>query len=458
MYHKTRNIHFVGIGGMGMSGIAEVLLTLGHHVTGSDLADNVQTKRLASLGAKVFHGHLPQQVHGADVLVISSAVNEQNIEVCEAKRLSIPVIPRAEMLAELMRLKTSVAVAGAHGKTTTCSAIGMLLTQAGLDPTLVIGGKLKNLGVNARLGQGELMVAEADESDGSFLLLSPTVTVVTNIDREHMNYYRDLDHLIETFLTFINRVPFYGVSILCTDDPHIRALLGRVKKRVITYGFSDAQITPANVTPVGLGQTYDLIRNGQKLTEIAINQPGSHNVLNSLAAAAVGLELGLTPAEVAEGLRLFKGAGRRFEIKGTAGGVTLIDDYGHHPTEIKATLSTLAKCFPGCRRVILFQPNRFTRTKNLFDEFAVTFDLADVLYLTDIYPAGEQPLEGVNSERLTQAIINRGHPKAKYLGTLKQMPELAMEEIREGDVVMTLGSGNIGQICEELLRRLAERK
>ncbi|MDR2442273.1 MAG: UDP-N-acetylmuramate--L-alanine ligase [Deltaproteobacteria bacterium] len=457
MYHKTRSIHFVGIGGIGMSGIAEVLMNLGHQVSGSDLQENAQTRRLSSMGAKIFVGHRSDQIHGSHVLVISSAVSDLNPEIVEAKRLSVPVIPRAEMLAELMRLKTSVAVAGAHGKTSTCSIIGMMLTEAGLDPTLVIGGKINNLGVNARLGQGELMVAEADESDGSFLLLSPTVTVVTNIDREHMNYYSDMAHLEEAFLAFINRVPFYGASILCTDDLRVRALLGKVKKRVITYGLNDSEITAQNVSPKGWGYSYDLMHNNQKLTTITVNLPGRHNVLNSLAAAAVGLELGLSPSQVASGIAGFKGVGRRFELKGTSNGVTVVDDYGHHPTEIRSTLAALAECFPDRRRVVLFQPHRFSRTLDLFEEFTMAFTQADLVLLSDIYAASEESIEGLTSGKLAEGILSSGQVMAQYLAPIPQMAQAAITMIRPGDVVLTLGAGNIYQVGEEILKLLKAR-
>ena len=455
MYHQTRSIHFVGIGGIGMSGIAEVLLNLGHLVSGSDLQENAQTKRLAAMGARVSRGHDAGLIEGADVLVVSSAVAEDNPEVVEARKRAIPVVPRAEMLAELMRLKTSVAVGGAHGKTSTTSIIGVMLTQAGLDPTLVIGGRVNNLGVNARLGGGELLVAEADESDGSFLLLSPTITVVTNIDREHMNYYRDMETLTETFLAFINRVPFYGASILCLDDPNVQALIPRVRKRVITYGLSaQAEITARDVRVEGWGRSFDLVRKGETLARVALGIPGRHNVLNALAAAAVGLELGLSASEVASGVAAFKGVGRRFEHKGEAGGVTVIDDYGHHPTEIAATLSALAERYPGRRKVVVFQPHRHSRTRDLFDKFVVSFNEADKLYLTDIYAAGEPPVEGLTAKTLADAIVGHGHKAAEHLGPVEGVAGQLAGVLKDGDVLMTLGAGSVWQAGEAVLKIL----
>ncbi|MDR1110246.1 MAG: UDP-N-acetylmuramate--L-alanine ligase [Deltaproteobacteria bacterium] len=456
MFHRKRHIHFVGVGGIGMSGIAEVLLNLGHEVSGSDQQESAQTARLSSMGAEISIGHRADQADGADVVVVSSAVPGSNPEVGRARALSVPVIPRAEMLAELMRLKTSVAVAGSHGKTSTCSLLGILLTQAGLDPTLVIGGKINNLGVNARLGQGEFLVAEADESDGSFLMLSPTFAVVTNIDQEHMNYYRDMAHLEETFLTFINRVPFYGASVLCLDDPRVQGLVPGVRKRFVTYGLSaQADVTARDVRSLEWGHSFDLLRRGRFLGRMTVNIPGRHNVLNALAASAVGLELGLAPEVIASGIAGLKGVGRRFELKGQAGGVTFIDDYGHHPTEIRATLSTLAECFPDRRKTVLFQPHRHTRTRDLFDEFARSFNEADLLFLADIYAAGESPVEGLDAAALARAIASHGHRGVEYLGPAAGLASRLRGRLRPGDVVMTLGAGNIWQAGEELLGGLS---
>ncbi len=455
MYRKRRHIHFVGIGGIGMSGIAEVLLNLGHQVTGSDLRASDITRRLTSLGAEVMIGHSGLNVESAEVVVISSAVSDDNPEVAAAHRDFIPVIPRAEMLAELMRLKSSVAVAGSHGKTTTTSLVGTMLTRAGLDPTLVIGGKLNHLGANARLGQGDFMVAEADESDGSFLLLNPTVAVVTNIDLEHLNYYTGLDHLKRDFLTFINKVPFYGFAVLCLDDPNVQSLLPQVKKRYITYGLSaQAEVSARNIECGPWGYSFDLTRLGQDLGRVTVNIPGRHNVLNALASAAVGLEMGLPPEVVIGGIGEMKGVGRRFEKKGEARGVTVIDDYGHHPTEIKATLSALTDCFPRRRRVVVFQPHRYSRTQSLFDDFLSAFNQADRLIITEIYAAGEQPIEGVNGRLLAEAVRSHGHRDVTFQEELGSLAEKLAENLTAGDVLMTLGAGNVYAVGEETLRHL----
>ncbi|MDR2199045.1 MAG: UDP-N-acetylmuramate--L-alanine ligase [Deltaproteobacteria bacterium] len=458
MDRKKRRAHLVGIGGIGMSGIAEVLLNLGHEVSGSDLADGPQTQRLSSMGARVFLGHDSENVRGADVVVVSSAVGEDNPEIMTARAMRIPVIPRAEMLSELMRLKFSVAVAGSHGKTSTCSMLGTILTEGGLDPTLIIGGKVKNLGLNARLGQGDFLVAEADESDGSFLLLSPTVSVVTNIDREHMNYYRDMEHLKDTFLSFINKVPFYGAAVLCQDDPRVREILPRVKKRFITYGFdAEAQVTARAVGREDWGYSFDLLERGRKLGRLRVNLPGLHNVLNALAAAAVSLELGLSFEVLRKGLLNLSGVGRRFERKGEAGGVRVLDDYAHHPAEIRATLKTLSECFPADRKVVLFQPHRHTRTQDLFSEFAVSFGEADLLMLADIYSAGERAIEGVDAARLAEAIREKGHGNVSYGGKVGEVAGKIVGILKDGDVVLTLGAGNIHEAGDEILRVLNAR-
>lgn len=439
-----------------MSGIAEVLINLGHQVSGSDLKANDLTRRLASLGAEIVIGHSGLNIEGAEVVVTSSAVSEDNPEVAAAHREFIPVIPRAEMLAELMRLKSSIAVAGSHGKTTTTSLVGTMLTLAGLDPTLVIGGRLNHLGANARLGQGEFMVAEADESDGSFLLLNPTVAVVTNIDLEHLNYYtRGLEQLKEDFLTFINKVPFYGFAVLCLDDPNVQSLLPGVKKRYLTYGLSaQAEISARNIQCGSWGHCFDLVRLGRDMGRVTVNIPGRHNILNALAAAAVGLEMGLDPPSVSVGLGEMKGVGRRFENKGEVAGVMIIDDYGHHPTEIRATLSALTDCFPFKRRVVVFQPHRYTRTQSLFEDFLSAFNQADRLIVTDIYGAGETPIEGITGRDLADAIRSHGHREVIYQGDMGSLAETLAEGLNSGDVLLTLGAGNIHVIGEETLRLL----
>ena len=455
MYSKKRQIHFVGIGGIGMSGIAEVLLSLGHRISGSDLKSSDLTKRLGSLGAEIVIGHSEANVCAAEVVVISSAVGEDNPEVVVARRNFIPVIPRAEMLAELMRLKSSVAVGGSHGKTTTTSLIGTMLTRAGLDPTLVIGGKLNHLGVNAWLGQGDCMVVEADESDGSFLLLNPTVAVVTNIDMEHLNYYSSLEHIKADFLSFINRVPFYGFSVLCLDDPNVQSLLPKVKKRYITYGFSaQAHISARNITCNSWGYSYELTQGGTELGIVTVNIPGKHNVLNSLAAAAVGLEMSLSIEDVIGGLEDMKGVGRRFEKKGEAGGVVAIDDYAHHPTEIKATLDALTDCFARRRRVVVFQPHRYSRVESLFEDFLSAFNQADCLVITEIYSAGETPISGISGQILAEAIHSHGHRDVTFHGDLESLPQKLASILCPDDVLMTMGAGNVNSVTEKTLNLL----
>ena len=455
MFRQKQKIHFVGIGGIGMSGIAEVLLNLGHKVSGSDLRESDTTRRLIGLGAEINFGHRAENVARADVVVISSAVKADNVEVEAARRDFIPVIPRAEMLAELMRLKYSVAVAGSHGKTTTTSIVGTVLGQAGFDPTLVIGGKLDSIGSNARLGQGDFLVAEADESDGSFLLLSPTVAVVTNIDLEHLDYYRDLDHLKEIFLTFINRVPFYGAAVICLEDPNVQGLIPDIKKRHLTYGLSaQADIQAAEVIDTEWGSEYDLVFRGNKLGRVKINLPGRHNVLNSLAAAGVALHLGVSFDDLAAGLSQAGGIHRRIQFKGCAAGVDVIDDYGHHPTEIKATLAALRTCYPGRRLTVLFQPHRFSRTRALFEDFCAAFNQADRLLITDIYPAGESPIPGVTGQALAEAVRGHGHRDTRWVADVDGAADETLPILADGDVVLTLGAGNIWRAGERLLELL----
>ena len=462
MYKGIKNIHFVGIGGIGMSGIAELLLNLGYHVSGSDLKETDITRRLGGLGAQVRVGHAPENVAGAEVVVISSAVKEGNVEVGEARKLGVPVIPRAEMLAELMRLKYGIAVAGAHGKTTTTSMVAQVLAAAGFDPTVVIGGKLKSLGSNARLGQGEFLVAEADESDGSFLMLTPTIACVTNIDAEHLDYYSGgLEQIRSSFLSFVNRVPFYGCAILNLDDASLQGLIPGLKKRLITYGLSaQADLRGGDIKPARVGgiitNSYRLVWRDRPVAEVRLAVPGRHNVYNSLAAAAVAIELDIAPATIAQALANFEGADRRLQLKGEAAGVAVIDDYGHHPTEIRATLAALAESYPQRRRVILFQPHRFTRTKALYGEFCTAFNHADCLLITDIYPAGERPLEGVSSEWLLAGVKACGHKDVSYVPKPRAAEE-ALERLRAGDVLLTLGAGDVWQMGEVILARLAER-
>jgi len=460
MYKRSYHIHFVGIGGIGMSGIAELLLNLGHQVSGSDIQETEITRRLETLGATISHSHQPQQVAGADAVVVSSAIDSDNPEVAAANMdYHIPVIRRAEMLAELMRLKYAVLVAGAHGKTTTTSMVGTVMAEGGLDPTVIIGGRLNAWGTNAKLGQGDFVVAEADESDGTFLLYSPTISLVTNIDTEHLDFYKDLDEIKETFLEFINQVPFYGLNILCLEDENIQGLLPRIKKRMVTYGFSaQADFQARDLAFDGLNVSYRAFYCGQELGKVTLPIPGRHNALNSLAAVAVGHELEIPFSAICRGLQEMTGVQRRFQIKGEVNGVTVIDDYGHHPTEIKAVLKTMASSFPERRRFVLFQPHRYTRTQALFEDFTTAFYQSDVLIVTEIYAASEPVIPGVHAEKLTTAIQKHGHGNVRYLPDHLALVPSLVEEVREGDVVLTLGAGNIWQTGEELLKRLQEKE
>jgi UDP-N-acetylmuramate--alanine ligase len=438
-----------------MSGIAEVLLNLGYRVSGSDLKLTPVTGHLQALGATVFEGHAANHVGGAHVVVTSTAVRPANPELAEARRRGVPVIPRAEMLAELMRLKYGIAVAGSHGKTTTTSMVALVLDKGGLDPTVVVGGRLSGFGSGARLGQGEYLVAEADESDRSFLKLTPSLAVVTNIDREHLDAYHDLADLQEAFVGFVNKVPFYGCAVLCLDDAPVQAILPRVERRVVTYGLAQqASVSARDLELRPLGSSYTATLLGRPLGTVTVQVPGAHNVTNSLAAVAVGLDLELPFEAIQQGLASFTGVDRRFQLRGEAAGVLVIDDYGHHPTEVRATLATLRR-LAGTRRVlVLFQPHRFTRTRALWDEFCRAFDEADVLRLVDVYPASEDPIDGVSSEALARALAARGHRDVAWLGQLGTAAERLARELREGDVVLTLGAGSVWTAGEELLRRL----
>jgi len=451
---RFQHVHFVGIGGSGMSGIAELLRNLGYTVSGSDLKLSPVTGHLHALGVTVFEGHAAQNVDGAHVVVTSTAVRASNPEVAEARRRGVPVIPRAEMLAELMRLKYGVAIAGSHGKTTTTSMVALVLDRGGLDPTLVVGGRLGVLGSGARLGKGDFLVAEADESDRSFLKLTPTVAVVTNIDREHLDAYRDLADIQETFLGFVNKVPFYGCAVLCLDDPPVRAILPRVERRVVTYGLSQqASVSARDLELRPTESSYTATLADKPLGTVTLSVPGAHNVTNSLAAVAVGLELELPFEAIQQGLASFTGVDRRFQVRGEAGGVLVIDDYGHHPTEIRATLETLRRRAGARRTLVLFQPHRYTRTQALWEDFCHAFGEADVLRLVDVYPASEDPIEGVSSEALARAIAEHGHPDVAWVGDLRAAGERLAREVVPGDVVLTLGAGSVWTAGEELLRR-----
>lgn len=439
-----------------MSGIAELLINLGYEVSGSDLRASKVTKRLAGLGGTVFEGHRGEQIKGADVVVYSSAVSADNPELLEARDRHIPIIPRAEMLAELMRLKYGVAIAGAHGKTTTTSMVASILTRGQLDPTVVIGGRLDIWGgSNAKLGQGDILVAEADESDGSFLALSPTIAVVTNIDQEHMDHYRDMEAIRQTFVDFINKVPFYGTAILCLDNEEIQSVIPRLRKRYLTYGMSpQADLQGKDLRKETWGTSLEAVYRGRSLGRLTVGIPGTHNALNALAATAVGLELELTIEVIKEGLSALGGLARRFQVKGEKGGVLLLDDYGHHPTEIIATLKTVKECWPERRLVVAFQPHRYTRTQALLERFAISFNDADILVVSPIYPAGERPIEGVTAERLAQGIREHGHKDVIHCPQQEDIVPVLRGLVRPGDLVMTLGAGNIHQEGERLFEKM----
>ncbi len=456
MYGKIEKIHFVGIGGIGMSGIAEVLLNLGYKVSGSDLRGSEITGRLAQLGAEIFCGHARENVSDSDVVVISSAVREDNPEVVAAKERLVPVIPRAEMLAELMRMKFGIAIAGTHGKTTTTSMISTVLGHAGIDPTIVIGGRLNSIGSNARLGQGKFLVAEADESDGSFLKLSPTIAVVTNIDADHLDFYSGIDQIKATFVEFINKVPFYGLAVLCLDNGNIADILPLVKKRFVTYGMSSqTDFRASEIRMSGFTSSFVTHFRGERLGEITFSMPGVHNVLNALATVAVAMELNIPFSTIQEGFKGFGGVGRRFQVKGEACGIMVVDDYGHHPTEIKATLAA-AKGGWTRRLVVVFQPHRYTRTKELFDEFVKAFYDADILILTDIYSAGEEPIAGATAEALYRSLKMHGQKDVTYIADRNAVNDHLLQILKPEDTVLTLGAGNIWQIGESLLQRLGE--
>lgn len=461
MFRHVKRIHFIGIGGIGMSGIAEVLIGLEFDVSGSDARKSANTDRLEKVGARIFEGHGAENVGDAQVVVYSSAVKADNPEVVEARRRGIPVIPRAEMLAELMTLKPySVAVAGTHGKTSTTSMVSQVLTHAGVDPTTVVGGVVESLGSNAKLGGSEWFVTEADESDRSFLMLNPTIGVITNIDKEHMESYKGMDDVVQCFTDFANKVPFYGASILCLDDPNVQLILPKIKRRRVTYGMTaQADISAFDIRYDNkFGSTFTVRLRNEPLGEIHLPVPGKHNVYNALAATAVALELDVPFEKIAAAFKTFKNANRRFQFKGEVGGVAVVDDYGHHPTEILATLSAAKTGSGGRRTVVVFQPHRYSRTKELFADFALCFNNADVLFILDIYAASESPIEGITAETLTDNIRQYGHKDVRYIGDIDIAAEVAVEEAREGDVVVTLGAGNVTRLSDEIIALLASRK
>lgn len=458
---RVKRVHFVGIGGIGMSGIAEVLLNLGYAVSGSDMKASDITERLKKLGATIHLGHAESNIRAgsslADVVVISSAVKPDNPEVAIATRLNIPVIPRAEMLAELMRMKYGIAIAGSHGKTTTTSMVATILAEGGLDPTAVIGGRLDRFGSNAKLGKSEYLVAEADESDGSFLLLTPALAVVTNIDAEHLDHYGTMDDLQRAFQEFANKVPFYGLAILCHDHPNVQRILPGIRRRYVTYGRSvQAEIRATEIRLGAFGSEFSVNRGSESIGRVRLPIPGVHNVDNALAAIAVARELEVPFETTAHALETFKSPSRRFETKGIVGGVRIVEDYGHHPAEVRATLAA-ARTLDPKRIITVFQPHRFTRTQDLFGDFMSCFNESDVLVLTDIYPAGEEPIPGVTSERLFESIRDHGHRDVRFTGDKDAIADDLAPELSEGDLVLLLGAGDISKLAAPLLKRLEQR-
>jgi UDP-N-acetylmuramate--alanine ligase len=452
MKTNIKRIHMVGIGGSGMSGIAEVLLNLGYDVSGSDHSRNEAVRHLESIGASVFREHRAENLGRAEVLVKSTAVDESNPEVAEAKKRGIPVIPRAEMLAELMRLKTGVAVAGTHGKTTTTSLLGTVFKEAGYDPTVIIGGRLKSYGSNALMGQGEYLVAEADESDGSFLCLFPIMSIITNIEADHLDYYPDLASIEEAFVRFMNTVPFYGVNVACGDDPMVRKLLPRVKRSVVTYGLGEDNNLRGEILELGALSRFAVHWKDEPWGEVSLAQPGKHNVLNALGVIGVCLQAGMSREQILQGLQRFGGVGRRLEVKGERDGILVLDDYGHHPTEFRVTLETLRSMYPGQRLVVVHQPHRFSRTKALFGEICRSFGLADILLVTEIYPASEDPIPGVDGSGLARGIRQVNRSQVDYCADFDACLHSLREIARPGDVVLTMGAGPVWQVGERFLQ------
>ena len=454
-FGRVRKIHLVGIGGTGMSGIAEILLDLGYEVTGSDTKRSEVTDRLVRLGAEIDYHHKGDRSARSDVVVVSTAVAPDNHEVLVAREHSVPVIPRAEMLAELMRLKQGVAVAGAHGKTTTTWLTSLVLAEGGKDPTILVGGRLKALGSGARLGRGEYLVAEADESDGTFLKLSPVIAVVTNVDAEHLDFYGDLGTVKRAFLEFLNKVPFYGACVVNADDENLRSMIPHVKRRVLTYGLTaEAMLRAEAIDARGHRTRFAVVLGDLPLGEIELHVPGLHNVGNALAAIGVGLELGIPFPQIATGIGLFSGISRRLEVKGEAGGITVVDDYGHHPSEVKATLAALRQAWAG-RAVVLFQPHRYTRTRDLFAEFGEAFGQADLLFLTEVYAAGEPPIPGVDASLIERTIREKTGRAAVLVKDKEKLADAVIARLVPGDVVLTLGAGDIWKIGETILERLS---
>jgi UDP-N-acetylmuramate--alanine ligase len=455
VYGRARKIHFIGIGGSGMSGLAEVLLTMGYQVSGSDLRASEVTDRLVGMGGRVFAGHAERNVEGVQIVVYSSAVQADNPELRAAIARGLPVIPRAEMLAELMRMKYGIAVGGAHGKTTTTSMVGAILLEGGLDPTIVVGGRVHSMGTNARLGHGQFLVAEADESDGSFIRLVPAIAVITNLDEEHLDHYGSMEGLEAAFVEFGDRVPFYGLVLLCADNARLMRLAPRMSRRTMTYGIAAGSVRATNLGLSPNGVRFDVVCDGRPMGAIEMPIVGRHNVLNALAAIAVGIELEVPFAHIAVALSRFEGVGRRFERKGEAGDILVIDDYAHHPTEIMATLAG-ARQLGRERVVVLFQPHRFSRTRSLAREFGACFDDADLVLVTDIYPAGESPIPGVTAELIVGAARSHGHRNVVYAGDLARAEALLREMVRPHDLVLTLGAGDVTRLGDRIVRSLAE--
>ncbi len=450
---KIKKIHMIGIGGSGMSGIAEVLVNLGYTVFGSDLSYNDTVKHLIDLGAQIEIGHKRENVRDAEVVVYSSAISEDNPEIKEAKKRSIPVIPRAEMLAELMRLKTGIAVAGTHGKTTSTSLLGTVFMEGGLDPTVIIGGRLNAYGTNAVLGKGEYLIAEADESDGSFLCLFPIVSMVTNIDADHMDFYPDIDAIKQAFLQFLNMIPFYGLNVVCGDDENIMELLPHVKRPVITYGLKTHNAIYGEVLETGPTARFNVYINGRLWDEVVLGLPGLHNIVNALGVIGIANHVGIQRQDIKRGLKNFKGVGRRLEKIGELGGILVIDDYGHHPTEIKTTLRTIKEVYPDKRLVVAFQPHRFTRTRALFGDFCKCFSDADILMVTEIYPASEDPIPGVTGEGLCRGIRQINQKQVLYCEDLATCLKKAKEILRPGDLFLTLGAGSIWKVGRAFIQQ-----
>lgn len=461
MKHKVKNIHFVGIGGSGMSGIAEVLSNLGFAISGSDLADNATTKRLAGLGVRITAGHAGENVNGADAVVVSTAVKEDNPEVIAARNRKVPIVPRAQMLAELMRLKQGIAIAGTHGKTTTTSLVASIMAEGGMDPTFVIGGRLNAAGANARLGSGDFIVAEADESDASFLFLSPVISIVTNIDADHMETYgHDFGRLKQAFVDFLQRLPFYGVAVLCADDANVREIMPQVSKQIVTYGLeAGANVRAENVVAVGGQMRFDCVRVNGSVSRfpVTLNLPGRHNVQNALAAIAVATEVGVPDAAISKALAEFTGVGRRFQRYGEVplaggGSFTLVDDYGHHPAEMKATIAAARGAFPGRRLMLAFQPHRYTRTRDCFEDFISVLNSIDALVLAEVYAAGEQAIVAADGRALARALRVAGKIEPVFVEDIARMPQAILDAACDGDVVITMGAGSIGGVPGKLVK------